>query len=172
MLHNIINKNLMLSNVITFNVPRNNGDDEMSFGKTLSMTSTTDGEMIHHAQDQLWSAISSEPNIRFVGNPIVLHWEDHNSPIQSAIEINENLMESLFDKLSNRSSPTSISHQKILQIIMTSYCCICLVQRRCLGPHNQPWDLAQVGECPNHVENTSRMLKDILFLGHHLMRLV
>ena len=100
----------MLSNVITFNILRNSGDDEMSFGKTLSMTSTTDGAMIHHAQDQLWSAISSKPNIRLVGNPTVLHWEDHNSPIQSAIEISENSMESLFDKLLNRSSPTSISH--------------------------------------------------------------
>jgi hypothetical protein len=36
----------------------------------------------------------------------VPHWEGHNSSIQSAIEVNEHLMESLFDKLSNRSGPS------------------------------------------------------------------
>jgi hypothetical protein len=56
------------------------------------------------------SASPSKLNFRFVGSPIVLHWEGHNLSIRSAIEGNEHLMESLFDKLSNRSGPTSISH--------------------------------------------------------------
>jgi hypothetical protein len=56
------------------------------------------------------SASPSKLNFRFVGSPIVLHWEGHNSSIRSAIEVNEHLMETLFDKLSNRSVPTSISH--------------------------------------------------------------
>jgi hypothetical protein len=41
----------------------------------------------------------SKLNFRFVGSPIVLHWEDHKSSIRSAIDVNEHLMESLFDKL-------------------------------------------------------------------------
>jgi hypothetical protein len=30
--------------------------------------------------------------------------------------------------------------------------------------------LAQVGACPNHVQNTSKMTNDVLLLGHHLSR--
>jgi hypothetical protein len=56
------------------------------------------------------SASTSKLNFRFVGDPIVLHWEGHNSSIRSAIKVNEHLMESLFDKISNRFGPTSISH--------------------------------------------------------------
>ena len=58
-------------------------------------------------------------NFRFVGRPIVNHCEGHNSVIRSAIEVHELLMESLFDKISNRSGPTSISHRQGLQIIKT-----------------------------------------------------
>jgi hypothetical protein len=67
------------------------------------------------------SASPSKLNFRFVGSPIVLHWEGHNSSIRSAIEVNEHLMESLFDKLSNISGLTSISHWQGLQIIETFY---------------------------------------------------
>jgi hypothetical protein len=56
------------------------------------------------------STSPSKLNFRFVGSPIVLHWEGQNSSIRSAIEVNEHLMECLFDNLSNRSGPTSISH--------------------------------------------------------------
>jgi hypothetical protein len=42
------------------------------------------------------SASPSKLNFRFIGSLIVLHWEDHNSSIRSAIEFNEHLMESLF----------------------------------------------------------------------------
>jgi hypothetical protein len=59
---------------------------------------------------------SSKLNFRFVGSPTVPHWEGHNSSIRSAIEVNEHLIESLFDKLSNRSGPISISCRKGLQI--------------------------------------------------------
>jgi hypothetical protein len=52
----------------------------------------------------------SKLNFRFIGSPIVFHWEGHNSLIQSAIEVNRHLM----DKLSNRSSTTSISHRQVL----------------------------------------------------------
>jgi hypothetical protein len=55
------------------------------------------------------SASPSKLNFRFVGSPIVLHWEGDNSSIQSAIEVNEQLIKSLFGKLSNRSGLTSIS---------------------------------------------------------------
>jgi hypothetical protein len=52
---------------------------------------------------------SSKLNFRFVGSPTVPRWEGHNSSIRSAIEVSEHLMESLFDKISNRSGPISIS---------------------------------------------------------------
>jgi hypothetical protein len=42
--------------------------------------------------------------------PTIFHWEGHNSSIRSVIEVNEHLMESLFDKLSNRFGFASISH--------------------------------------------------------------
>ena len=58
-------------------------------------------------------------NFHFAGRPIVNHCEGHNSVIRSAIEVYEILMESLFDNLSNRSGPTSISCRQGLQIIMT-----------------------------------------------------
>jgi hypothetical protein len=86
------------------------------------------------------SASSSKLNFRFVGSPIVFHWEARNSSILSAIEANEHLIESLFDKLSNRSGPTSISHWKGLQIIETfcSYFCRVLWCHRGLVIHT--WD--------------------------------
>jgi hypothetical protein len=36
-------KNLMLPNVVAFNMLRNNNDDDVNLGKTLSMASTTNG---------------------------------------------------------------------------------------------------------------------------------
>jgi hypothetical protein len=65
------------------------------------------------------SASPSKLNFQFVDSPTVLHWEGHNSSIRSAIEVNEHLMERLFDKLSNKSSPTSMSCWQGLQIIKT-----------------------------------------------------
>jgi len=41
-LHNGINKNFMLLNVVTFNILRNNDDDDVNFGETLSMVSKID----------------------------------------------------------------------------------------------------------------------------------
>ena len=64
------------------------------------------------------NASPSKLNFRFVDSPIVFYWEGHNTSMQSEIDVNEHLMESLFDKISNRSSPTSMSHQKGLQIII------------------------------------------------------
>jgi hypothetical protein len=72
----------------------------------------------------------SKLNFQFVGSPIVLHWEGHNSSIRSAIEVNEHLMESLFDKLSNRSGPTSISHWQGLEIIETFRRYFCREQKQ------------------------------------------
>ena len=86
------------------------------------------------------SASSSKLNFQFIGGPTMLHLEGHNSSIRSAIAVNEHLMESLFDKLSNRSSPISISCQQGLQIIMTS--CLYLCRELCHrhGPDIHPWD--------------------------------
>jgi hypothetical protein len=70
-------------------------------------------------------ASSSKLNHRFVGSPTVLHWEGHNSFIRSAIEVHEHLMESLFDKISNRSGLISISLRqgfKIIKILCRYFC--------------------------------------------------
>ena len=86
------------------------------------------------------SASSSKSNIRFVGSPIVLQWEGRNSSIRCVIEVNEHLMENLFDKLSNRSGPTSISHRQGLQIIKTFCHCFCRKLHRRHGLVVHPWD--------------------------------
>jgi hypothetical protein len=76
------------------------------------------------------NASPSKLNFWFVGSSIVLHWGSHNSSIRSAIKVNEHLMERLFDKISNRSGPTSISHWQGLQIIETFCHYFCRVLRR------------------------------------------
>ena len=83
------------------------------------------------------SASSSKSNIRFVGSPIVLQWEGRNSSIRCVIEVNEHLMENLFDKLSNRFCPTSITRWQGLQIIKTfcHYFCRKLYRRHGLVVH-------------------------------------
>ena len=100
-------KNLLLPNIGILNVLRNDGDD--------------DRVSICHEQDRSWSASSSNINSRFIGSPTVLRGEGHNSSMRSAIEVNEYFMKSLFDKLSNRSGPTSISRWHGFQIIKK--CC-------------------------------------------------
>jgi hypothetical protein len=86
------------------------------------------------------SASSSKLNFRFVSSPTVFHCEGHKSSIRNAIEVNEHLMERLFDKLSNRSGPTSISHQQGLQIIVTSCPCFSRELRRHRGLVIHTWD--------------------------------
>jgi hypothetical protein len=83
------------------------------------------------------SASPSKLNFRFVGSPIVFHWEGHNSSIRSAIEVNEHLMERLFDNISNRYGLTLISHCQGLQIIETfcRYFCRVLQRRRMFVIH-------------------------------------
>ena len=84
----------------------------------------------HKCKVELW----------FVGRLMVNHYEHHNSVIRSAIEVHELLMESLFDKHSNKSSPTSISRRQGLQIIKTFHHCFCRELRRCHGPNIHHWD--------------------------------
>jgi hypothetical protein len=103
------------------------------------------------------SASPSKLNFRFVGSPIVLHREGHNSSIRSAIEVNEHLMERLFDKLSNRSSPISILYWQCLQITETfcRYFCRVLWRRRRLVIHtwgpDPSWSMPQ--EDGEHLRN-------------------
>jgi hypothetical protein len=93
-------------------------------------------------------ASSSKLNHRFVGNPTVLQWEGHNSSIRSAIEVNEHLMEILFNNLSNRSGPISISHWQGLKIIkiLCHYFCQELHCHHGLVSH--PWDPGPSGSTP------------------------
>jgi hypothetical protein len=94
------------------------------------------------------SASPSKLNFWFVGSPIVLHCEGHNSYIRSAIKVNEHLMESLFDKLLNRSSPISISHRqglKIIKILCHNFC----QELHCRhGLVSYPWDPSPSGSTP------------------------
>jgi hypothetical protein len=91
---------------------------------------------------------SSKLNFRFIGSPRVPHWEGHNSSIRSAIEVNEHLMERLFDKLSNRSDLILISHRQGLQIsnILCRYFWRELHYRHRLVRH--PWDLGPSWSTP------------------------
>jgi hypothetical protein len=94
------------------------------------------------------SASPSKLNFRFVGSPIVFHWEGHNSSIRSVIEVNEHSMESLFDKLLKRYSPTSISHWQDLQIIETFYHYFCRMLRRRRRLVIHTWDLGPSWSMP------------------------
>ena len=86
------------------------------------------------------SASSSKSNIQFVGSPTMLNWEGHNSSIRCVIEVNEHLMENLFDKLSNRFCPTSITRWQGLQIIKTFCHCFCRKLHRRHGLVVHPWN--------------------------------
>jgi hypothetical protein len=86
------------------------------------------------------SASPSKLNFQFDDGLTILYWKCHNSSIQSTIEVNEHLMESLFDKLSNRSSPTLISCRQGLQIIKIFYRCFCQGLHRRHGLVIHPWD--------------------------------
>jgi hypothetical protein len=99
------------------------------------------------------SASPSKLNFWFIGSPIVLHWEGHNSSIRSVIEVNKYLMESLFGKLSNGSSTASISHWKGLQIIekFCRYFYRVLRRRRGLAIHT--WDPGPSWRCPKKIVN-------------------
>jgi hypothetical protein len=106
----------------------------------ISLGSICTCHYLNVGTDMSQSVSPSKLNFRFVGSPTMLHCEGHNSSIRSAIEVNEHLMERLFDKLSNRSSPTLISCQPGLQIIVTICRCFCqeLRRRRELVIHT--WD--------------------------------
>jgi hypothetical protein len=86
------------------------------------------------------SASPSKLNFQFIGGPIILHWEGYNSSIRSTIETNENLMESLFDKLSNRFGPTSILRWQGLQIIKIFCHCFYRELHHRHGLVIHPWD--------------------------------
>lgn len=58
----------MVPNAVTFNILRNNSDDNINLGKTLFMDSTIDGAWIHYAEDRSGSAISSKPNIHSISS--------------------------------------------------------------------------------------------------------
>jgi hypothetical protein len=144
-----------------------NDDDDAKLGKAIPI----DGTWIQHAQDQSWSASSSKSNIRFVGSSTMLYWESHNLSIQSTIEVNEHLMESLFDKLSNRSCPTqyhvgkaSNSSRHAVDVSTGSYIVV-------MGLSSNLGKLTQVGAFLKYVENTLNISLDVLLLGHLLRRL-
>jgi hypothetical protein len=82
---------------------------------------------------QSWTFGSSAVQQCFIAKVI-------SRPSGSAIEVNEHLMERLFDKLLNRSGLTWISHQQGLQIIVTSCRYFCRELRRRRGLVIHTWD--------------------------------
>ena len=98
------------------------------------------------------------------------HCEGHNSVIRSAIRVDELLMERLFDKISNKSGPPSISCRQGLQIIKTFCRCFYRQLRRRHGPNIHPWDPGPSWTRPMEVENIQKKLLDVLPLVHHLRR--
>jgi hypothetical protein len=64
------------------------------------------------------SASPSKLNYQFIGSLIVLYWKDHNSCIWSEIVVNEYLIETLFDKLSNISPASPPNHHDILSLFL------------------------------------------------------
>jgi hypothetical protein len=104
------------------------------FGSTYTCNYLIVGSNVFH------NGSSSKLNFRFVGSPTMPHWEGHNSSIRSAIEVNEHLMESLFDKLSNRSGPISISRRQGLQITNIFYRYFWRELHCRYGLVRHPWD--------------------------------
>jgi hypothetical protein len=135
-----------------------------------SLDSTCTSHYLLEGTNVFQSVSPSKLNFQFIGGPTILHWKGHNSSIWSAIEVNEHLIESLFDKISNRSGPTSISCQQGLQIIMILYHYFCreLHRRHVLVIH--PWYPGPSGRRPKEMENSPRKPLDILLLGNLLRR--
>jgi hypothetical protein len=121
-----------------------------------SLGSTCTCRYLNIGTNMSQSASPSKLNFRFVGSPTVLHCEGHNSSIRSAIEVNEHFMERLFDKLSNRSGSTLISHRQGLQIIKIFYHYFCweLQHHRELVIHT--WDPGPSGNTPQGLEEPTK----------------
>jgi hypothetical protein len=105
-----------------------------------SLGSTCTCHYLNVGTDMSQSVSPSKLNFRFVGSPVIFHCEGHNSSIRNAIEVNEHFMERLFDKISNRSGPTSISCQQDLQIIVIICRYFCRELRRCHELIIHTWD--------------------------------
>jgi hypothetical protein len=90
-----------------------------------SLGSTCTCRYLNVGTNMSQSASPSKLNFWFVGSPAVLHCKGQNSSVRSAIEVNEHLMERLFDKLSNRSGFTLISCWQGLQIMNIFYRYFC-----------------------------------------------
>jgi hypothetical protein len=112
-----------------------NGFGYNSLGSTCTCHYLIVGSNVFH------NGSSSKLKFWFIDSPTVPHWEGHNSSIRSAIEVNEHLMESLFDKLLNRSSLISISHRQGLQITNILYHYFWRELHYHHGLVRHPWDL-------------------------------
>jgi hypothetical protein len=71
-----------------------------------------------HGQCESQSTRSSKLNFLFVDGPKILYSEGLNSSIRSEFEVHEDFIDSLFDNLLNRFSPTPMSSRQGLKIIM------------------------------------------------------
>jgi hypothetical protein len=75
---------------------------------------------------------------KLVSSLTILYCKSHNSFIRSEFKVHEHLMESLFDKFSNRYDPTSMSRPQGLQNITTICYYLCRVLQRRHGLVIQP----------------------------------
>jgi hypothetical protein len=96
----------------------------------------------------------SKLNFRFIGSPIVLHWEGHNSSIRSAIEVNEHLMEAYLISFQIDLVPPQYHIGKVSKSsrhsVAISVGCYGVVAGLLFTLGTQ----AQVGACPKKMENT------------------
>jgi hypothetical protein len=113
-----------------------------------SLGSTCTCRYLNVGTNMSQSASPSKLNFRFVGSPAVLYCKDHNSSIRSAMEVNEHMIERLFDKLSNRSSSTLISRRQGLQLMKIFYRCFCWELQRHRGHVIHTWDPDPSGSTP------------------------
>ena len=119
------------------------------------------------------SASSSKSNIRFVGSPIVLQWEGRNTSIRCVIEVNEHLMEILFDRLSNGSCLNSISCQQEFQFIKTFCRCFYRDLHHRLGLVIHTWDpgpsWSTPQTCEEELKDATMEFRPLLELSHAII---
>ena len=112
------------------------------------------------------SASPLKLNSQFVGRPILLHWEGHNSSIRSAIDLWKACLISFqIDLVPLQYHIVKVSKSSRLAVIVSARSYIVdMGLLFILGV------LAQVRACSKDMGNTSRNPVDVLPLGHLLIR--
>jgi hypothetical protein len=161
-LHNDINKSLFVPNAGTFSVFRNKVHNDANMEKTLSMASKIDGAWIHHAHNQSWSASSSST----FGSQVAWHYYTVKA-ITLLSEVQLRSMSTWWKCYLISFQMDLISPQyHIGKVFKSSWQAVAVSTRYYDIIVGMIFTLETL---THHVENTSKMTKDVL-LGHHLRR--